>query len=39
VIVDHSNRRVLEVLESREKTQVKEYLEAGRTSGQFVALV
>ena len=38
MIIDHSNRRVLEVLESREKAKVKEYLEAGRTSGQFAAL-
>jgi hypothetical protein len=28
VIIDHSNRRVLEVLESREKVKVKEYLAA-----------
>jgi transposase len=33
VIVDHTNGRVLEVLESREKAAVKAYLEAGRTSG------
>ena len=38
MIVDHSNRRVLEVLESREKAQVKAYLEAGRGSGLFAAL-
>ena len=38
MIIDHSNRRVLEVLESREKVKVKEYLEAGRSSGQFAAL-
>jgi transposase len=29
---------VLEVLESREKAQVKAYLEAGRSSGWFAAL-
>ena len=38
MIIDHSNRRVLEVLESREKAKVKEYLAAGRTSGQFATL-
>ena len=38
MIIDHSNRRVLEILESREKAKVKEYLEVGRTSGQFAAL-
>jgi transposase len=38
VIIDHTNRRVLEVLESREKDKVKEYLEAGRCSGLFAAL-
>jgi transposase len=38
VIIDHTNRRVLEVLESREKAKVKEYLEAGRASGLFAAV-
>src|SRR3990170_1667763 len=38
VIIDHTNHRVLEVLESREKARVKEYLEAGRTGGQFASL-
>jgi len=35
VIIDHTNHRVLEVLESRDKARVKEYLEAGRDRGQF----
>jgi transposase len=38
VIVDHTNRRVLEVLESREKAKVKEYLEAGQACGLFAAV-
>jgi transposase len=38
VIVDHTNRRVLEVLESREKARVKEYLETGRAHGLFAAV-
>lgn len=38
MIIDHTNRRVLEVLESREKAKVKEYLDAGRTSGLFAAV-
>lgn len=33
MIVDHTNRRVLEVLESRDKATVKQYLEGGRASG------
>ena len=33
MIVDHTNRRVLEVLPSREKDAVKAYLQAGRDSG------
>jgi len=33
VIIDHTNHRVLDVLESREKARVKAYLEAGRASG------
>jgi transposase len=35
VIIDHTNHRVLEVLESREKA---EYLEAGRASGLFAVV-
>jgi transposase len=38
VIIDHTNRRVLEVLESREKAKVKAYLESGRDSGLFATL-
>lgn len=38
MIVDHTNRRVLDVLESREKAAVKQYLEAGVASGLFAAL-
>ena len=38
MIVDHTNSRVLEVLESREKAKVLAYLEAGLASGQFAAL-
>lgn len=38
MIIDHTNRRVLEVLESREKAKVKEYLETGRTSGLLAAV-
>jgi transposase len=38
VIIDHTNHRVLEVLENREKATVKAYLEAGRASGLFAAL-
>ena len=33
MIIDHTNRRVLDVLESREKATVVQYLRAGRTSG------
>ena len=29
MIIDHTNHRVLEVLESREKAKVKEYLDVG----------
>ncbi len=35
MIIDHTNRRVLDVLESREKATVVQYLRAGRTSGLF----
>jgi transposase len=38
VIVDHTNHRVLEVLESREKAVVKQYLEAGQARGLFAVL-
>lgn len=33
MIIDHTNRRVLEVLENREKQTVLAYLRAGKTSG------
>jgi len=35
VIIDHTNRRVLDVLESREKATVVQYLREGQTSGLF----
>jgi len=35
VIIDHSNRRVLEVLASREKATVMKYLREGQNSGVF----
>jgi len=35
VIIDHTNHRVLDVLESREKAQVKAYLQKGLESGLF----
>jgi transposase len=38
VITDHTNHRVLEVLESREKARVKAYLEEGRSSGLFASV-
>lgn len=38
MIIDHTNRRVLEVLESRDKATVKAYLEAGRQGGLLAAL-
>lgn len=38
MIIDHTNRRVLEVLENRDKATVKAYLEAGRSSGLLAAL-
>lgn len=38
MIVDHTNRRVLEVLENREKETVKAYLQAGVESGLFAAV-
>jgi transposase len=39
VIVDHSNGRVLDVLESREKQAVAEYLRRGRDSGLLAEVV
>jgi transposase len=39
VIVDHSNGRVLDVLESREKQVIREYLERGRTAGLLAQVV
>ena len=38
MIIDHTNHRVLEVLESREKTKVKEYLSSARDNGLFAML-
>ena len=38
MIIDHTNHRVLEVLESREKAKVKEYLASGRDNGLFAML-
>lgn len=35
VIIDHTNHRVLDVLESREKSRVKAYFQAGLDSGLF----
>jgi transposase len=35
VIIDHTNRRIVEVLESREKAHVKAYLQKGLDSGLF----
>jgi transposase len=39
VIVDHTNERVLEVLENRTKDRVKEYLRQGQASGGLAHLV
>jgi transposase len=39
VIVDHTNARVLEVLESREKQAVAEYLQQGRNSGLLAEVI
>jgi transposase len=39
VIVDHTNRRVLDVLESREKSCVVEYLRQGREGGLLAGVV
>ena len=38
MIVDHTNRRVLDVLENREKTSISAYLVAGKASGLFAEL-
>lgn len=38
MVIDHSNRRVLEVLEKRDKATVRSYLEAGKASGLFAHL-
>lgn len=38
MLIDHTNRRVLDVLESREKSAVVAYLQAGQASGLFAAL-
>jgi len=39
VIIDHSNGRVLDVLESREKQVIRAYLEHGRTAGLLAQVV
>jgi transposase len=38
VLIDHTNRRVLDVLETREKTAVVAWLKAGRASGLLASL-
>ena len=38
MIIDHTNHRVLDVLETREKSQVKEYFQQGLESGLFGSL-
>lgn len=38
MIIDHTNRRVLDVLENREKASVIAFLAAGKTSGLFAQL-
>jgi transposase len=38
VLIDHTNRRVLEVLENRDKASVVAYLQAGQASGLFAQL-
>lgn len=37
-MIDHTNRRVLEILENREKASVSAYLKAGQASGLFAHL-
>ncbi len=39
VVIDHTNDRVLEVLENRTKERVKEYLQQGKASGEFAQVV
>jgi transposase len=39
VIIDHTNGRVLEVLKSREKQVVREYLERGRAEGLLAHVI
>ena len=38
MIIDHTNRRVLEVLENREKATVVAYLRSGKESGVLACL-
>ena len=38
MLIDHTNRRVLEVLENRDKASVVAYLQAGKASGLFAQL-
>lgn len=38
MLIDHTNRRVLDVLESRDMACVQQYLQAGKDSGLFAAL-
>ena len=38
MIIDHTNRRVLDVLENRDKTRIIAYLAAGKASGLFAEL-
>ena len=39
MIIDHSNDRVLDVLESREKQVIREYLERRRAEGLLAQVV
>jgi transposase len=39
VIIDHDNKRILDVLENREKATVLAYLKAGRESGLLSGVV
>jgi transposase len=38
VLIDHTNRRVLELLENRDKDSVRAYLEAGKANGLLAQL-
>jgi len=38
VLIDHTNHRVLEVLENRDKASIVAYLQAGKASGLFAQL-